>query len=331
VTWLLFKRHATSHRPSHLLCHGFQRASPNGESNLQLNAPACIPGIVSQHPNSYAETLKSPVWCRLHALLGPGGDRIMMELLLYCGLFCAVEGNPGNYFQLCGTSHMYSIAHLHHLTAAGHPISELKPLPTGPPQGAAVSHDESKPRPNSSTAIEPRKPSAITFVRSRMLYARAALNGKGGARFGMRHIRRCTRLRPLHAPTETSPDVLNRFPDRQDHSQTIHIMKYIFPRQFGLHNVFMSKVDARETAMPCKDYTLREQEIKQVLMKACARKGASSEEIEKWKSHLPKRLRGDAVALVDKLRTLNQRCSYFELLRHYCPVEVSMEIIAVPL
>jgi hypothetical protein len=35
-----------------------------------------------------------------------------------------------------------------------------------------------------------RKPSAITFVRSRMFYARAALNAKGGVRFGMRHIRK---------------------------------------------------------------------------------------------------------------------------------------------
>ena len=35
-----------------------------------------------------------------------------------------------------------------------------------------------------------RKLSTITFVRSRMLYARAALNAKGGVRFGMRHIRR---------------------------------------------------------------------------------------------------------------------------------------------
>jgi hypothetical protein len=29
-------------------------------------------------------------------------------------------------------------------------------------------------------------------VRSRMLYAKAALNAKGGIRFGMRHIRWCT-------------------------------------------------------------------------------------------------------------------------------------------
>jgi hypothetical protein len=124
-------------------------------------------------------------------------------------------------------------------------------------------------------------------------------------------------------------DVLNRLPNRENNSQTVHIMKYIFPRQFDLHNVFTSKVDSRETSMPFKDYTLREKEIQQLLLEQKAKKGATTERIEKWKSHLPKRLRGETVALVEKLRKLNQRCSYFELLRHYCPVEVSIETIIV--
>jgi hypothetical protein len=37
-----------------------------------------------------------------------------------------------------------------------------------------------------------RSPNEITFVRNRMLYARAALNAHGGVRFGLRHIRECT-------------------------------------------------------------------------------------------------------------------------------------------
>lgn len=48
--------------------------------------------------------------------------------------------------------------------------------------------------------VDVRKPGAITIVRSRMLYARAALNAKGGVRFGMRHIRRLTRA-PWHLTT----------------------------------------------------------------------------------------------------------------------------------
>ena len=35
----------------------------------------------------------------------------------------------------------------------------------------------------------PRCPSAISFVRSRMMYARAAINAKGEVKLGLRHIR----------------------------------------------------------------------------------------------------------------------------------------------
>jgi telomerase reverse transcriptase len=116
--------------------------------------------------------------------------------------------------------------------------------------------------------------------------------------------------------------VLNRFPRRDDKSQTIHIMKYIFPRQYGLHNVFTSKIDPRETAMPLKDYTLREKEIHQSMCRDLGDKASNADEKAKWKLRVPKRLRGDVVVLVNKLRILNQRCSYTEMLRHYCPVEV---------
>jgi telomerase reverse transcriptase len=100
-------------------------------------------------------------------------------------------------------------------------------------------------------------------------------------------------------------------------------MRYIFPRQYGLHNVFTSKTDKRETAMPFKDYTLREKEIHQDMCKNLGDKVNNVDAVTVWKQRVPKRLRGDLVTLIDKLRILNQRCSYMELLRHYCPVEVS--------
>jgi telomerase reverse transcriptase len=118
--------------------------------------------------------------------------------------------------------------------------------------------------------------------------------------------------------------VLNRYPERDNVQQTIQIMRYIFPRQFGLHNAFTSKVDPRETAMPFKDYTLREKEIHQSMCKALGKQATDAEAMRKWKSQVPKRLRGATVALVDRLRTLHHRCSYTELLRHYCPVEVCL-------
>jgi telomerase reverse transcriptase len=86
--------------------------------------------------------------------------------------------------------------------------------------------------------------------------------------------------------------------------------------------VFTSKVDRRETAMAFKDYTLREKEIHQSMSRALGKKVTDAEEMRKWKSRVPKRLRGATITLVDRLRTLNYRCSYTELLRHYCPVKV---------
>lgn len=99
-------------------------------------------------------------------------------------------------------------------------------------------------------------------------------------------------------------------------------MRYIFPRQFGLHNVFTSKVNPRETAMPFKDYTLREKEIHQVMCQNLGDRVTDVQEISKWKSRTPKRLRGAATTLVGKLRVLHQRCAYVKLLNHYCRVEV---------
>lgn len=99
-------------------------------------------------------------------------------------------------------------------------------------------------------------------------------------------------------------------------------MRHIFPRQFHLHNVFTSTVDYGETSMPFKDYTLREQEIHRSMCRALEDNSTEAEAVNRWRVHLPKRLRGEALALVEEMRVLHQRCSYVELLRHYCSVEV---------
>lgn len=88
-------------------------------------------------------------------------------------------------------------------------------------------------------------------------------------------------------------------------------MMHIFPRQFGLHNVFTSVIDASQTAQKFQDYTFREDEIN----KKMANKGSPGKSLPK----LPKRLRSSTRDLVRRLQILHARCSYFELLRHYCP------------
>ena len=115
---------------------------------------------------------------------------------------------------------------------------------------------------------------------------------------------------------------MNRFPDGDDLDHTIHVMKYLFPRQFGLHNVFTCTVDSRETIQPFKDYTLREREIAQ-LADRNNRKGGGGASSIAVKERVPKRLRGEALDLVRKLQRLHSRCSYHNLLNHYCPFKVS--------
>ena len=96
-------------------------------------------------------------------------------------------------------------------------------------------------------------------------------------------------------------------------------MKYIFPRQFGLQSVF---ADRGENTNQLNPYASREKEISELEMyrkQTHARPDKSGDASEK----LPKRLRGQAVDLVQKLRVRHARCSYGELLNYYCPSEVS--------
>lgn len=89
-------------------------------------------------------------------------------------------------------------------------------------------------------------------------------------------------------------------------------MMYIFPRQFGLHNVFTSPVDASKTSQKFQDYTLREEEITPAFR---PKAGENAPKMPK----VPKRLRGDVEQLVKRLQVLHSRCSYIELLKHHCP------------
>lgn len=75
--------------------------------------------------------------------------------------------------------------------------------------------------------------------------------------------------------------------------------------------------------MAFKDYTLREKEIHQAMCREIPEAQRTDELVLRWKQRVPKRLRGQTMMLISKLRKLNKRCSYVELLRHYCPIEVT--------
>jgi hypothetical protein len=102
VIWLQFRRRPPPYKPQHLLCHGFERASAAGQNGQRLSIVPGIPGIVCQYPNPHIETVTGKPWCKLLSLLGRGGDLIMVDLLLDCGLFVPAMDGIHGFRQLSG-------------------------------------------------------------------------------------------------------------------------------------------------------------------------------------------------------------------------------------
>ncbi|KAI5866585.1 hypothetical protein GGS23DRAFT_278248 [Durotheca rogersii] len=234
--------------------------------------------------------LKAPPWPQLLALMGDSGERIMIDLLLDCAVFVPLKAGTNNFCQISGTSSK--------LLVPMHPLEKVEERPLG---------DMKKP------------PSAVIFIRSRMLYAKAALNARGFVHFGLRHIHVLNRS-PYVCPDEEGEQSAesSKLMAAQNDAHTLRVMMYIFPRQFGLHNAFTSKVNFKETSQQLKDYTLREEEI-------LGKFGRLND--PDTRVHVPKRLRGAATELVRKLQILHQRCSYSELFQHYCPVSFTSRLI----
>ena len=223
------------------------------------------------------KTLRGPAWEALASACGSSAAGIMTSLLLDCGIFMPVDKTQDNLFQLSGI-----------------PVTDLLPCTSEGVKGVQKDATESA----ISKLSICREPQEISFIRNRMLYARPGTNALGQIRFGLRHIH-----------------VLNRFCDVEANKQTVHIMKYVFPRQFGLHNVFTSEVSRLETSQKFKDYTLREHEIFET-------KSGHAKYRDK---SLPARLRGAPFGLVSTLRKNHKRCPYVQLLRHHCPIRTQLD------
>ncbi|KAK3699518.1 Telomerase reverse transcriptase [Vermiconidia calcicola] len=285
--WQLFRRHNGSHAPSHMLARGYQKYASMSNNDAGLIAVPGVPGVFCNTANPYVRMLKEHPWCALPSLLGSAAERLMSDLLLNCGVFQSTE-NSSNLNQLSGA-----------------PLSDLKVLKNVAP----VSHVDAA-RNEQDAALEIPKASSgdnrglsdIRFVRHRMLYAKAAFSARGKVTSGL-----------------SRAHVLNRHHTVDDEKQTVHVMKYMFPRQFGLHNVFTSDIDPKDTAQPFKDYTLRDADIARSLHDWRQRRARSNEVDVAAFSPLSKRLRGPASQLVARLRKRHSRCSYTTLLHHYCP------------
>ncbi|USW57953.1 Putative telomerase ribonucleoprotein complex - RNA-binding protein [Septoria linicola] len=284
VIWMLFRKQNNNLRPQHLLCQNYQKyVRPNDDGPGPDIVPS-IPGVYSSGRHDNVETLKSHPWTAVPDLLGRGSERILGDVFMDCGLFTPI-GDSNNLVQLCGQ-----------------PMSDLPVLCAFDRHDVAddAALDESAPSETQRQQDRRRGFADIRFARHRMLYARPSLNAKGAVRFGLHHVH-----------------VLNRFREVGERAQTHHIMKYIFPYQFGLHNVLRADLDSRDTSQTFKDYAVREAEIAIAAHRQKQKNPAAVQESRHLPA-LPKRLRVDAETLVQRLRKRHSRCAYFALLDHYC-------------
>ncbi|KAG0650734.1 Telomerase reverse transcriptase [Hyphodiscus hymeniophilus] len=281
VIWITLSKAITPNgRPQHLLCQGFRKDVSARSVCRDEMATSSIPGVISTYPNDHVAAMKASPWAEVLALMGREGERMMIDLILDCGIFVPIESGRGSYHQL-----------------SGQPLGDIQPLLVfNGPSSYQKFKAKAKARSPMTTV---HSPACITFVRNRMLYARAALNAQGKVRFGLRHIHVFNRF-----PYNNLLDISQK--DQSAQPNTIHVMLYIFPRQFGLHNVFTGDVDSKETVQPFKDYTLREDEIHAKFPTEATVK-------------IPKRLRGKATELVQKMQIQHSRCPYKILLNYYCP------------
>ncbi|KAG5950238.1 hypothetical protein E4U53_005346 [Claviceps sorghi] len=174
-------------------------------------------------------------------------------------------------------------------------------------QLSGLSLSELDARGNAQDSCTPRGLADIVLVRSRIFYGKPALTARGRVQHGYKHIHVLNQC----AWNDNGPE---RSRIDKNNVNTAKLMMYMFPRQFGLHNVFTTDLNSLETAERFQDYTIRDEEVSRLLKNP---KKLSADGTAK----LPKRLRGMAWNLVQRLQALHSRCSYSELLRHYCSTE----------
>ncbi|KAJ5166723.1 uncharacterized protein N7482_005504 [Penicillium canariense] len=291
----LFARSAGYQKPQHLLTHGYAPHRPTNPSLLETS----ILGLVAQFPNRNVQTLKQSPWADILGLLGQNGDEIMMRLLFDCGIFAPVNARRGIYYQLSGL-----------------PLSELDQIDRsclngkGPLANQKSSKDKQDKRKGDESHVTIHSPNSIVFSRRSMLYSRSGSESKGELHSGL-----------------GATHVLNRYRSLDSEAQSIHVMNYIFPRQFGLLNAFASTANRTDSSHCFKSCVFREAEISRLIDEQQQRRPAPKGDqtyVDKGSAcmKLPRRLRGQAIELVRRLRVRHAKCSYQNLLDYYCPTRL---------
>ncbi|KAG8769178.1 hypothetical protein FRC12_005119, partial [Ceratobasidium sp. 428] len=178
--------------------------------------------IANFFTNTMVTALQSPAWRLLLKLIG---EQPMIHLFARTSVFLALPGDQDCFVQATGTI-----------------VTDRLPLA------------DTKPKSGVGKAQNMRSLVDISLVRTRMFYGRAKFSRKGNVRFGL------PAKHSLNRTLETLPESDNGA--RQDiDAATRHIAKYMFPLQYGLHNVFTCNLSYWENGGHFRDYGDRETEI----------------------------------------------------------------------
>lgn len=103
VIWsLCSKRGKAGTNGQHLLCRGFRKTIGILPFDRHKDPTSAIPGLIPTFVNNHVTRIRSAPWPAILVLMGRAGEKSMIDLLMDCDLFLAVNAGQGNYEQLSG-------------------------------------------------------------------------------------------------------------------------------------------------------------------------------------------------------------------------------------
>lgn len=177
----------------------------------------------------------------------------------------------------------------------------------------AFGHVKSKPLPSSSKPVRPlvklQKAAEIQLVRNRIFYARPIRTRSGKVAAGLPIVHIFNRSTPKQVllkreKKKTTPwasKTMYKVDKKTREARCRRVLKYIWPREYGFHNVLTGKLNRLKTSERWQDYTNREEAI-----------------TKKGTIRMPKRLQ-TASRLISILLAKHDRLNYAKMLRNCCP------------
>ncbi|CAK5268459.1 unnamed protein product [Mycena citricolor] len=292
-------------------------------------------GLYNRQVNTNVIALCSDEWETLHSRIGTDA---MVHLLANSSFFfalpndcfCQLSGTPIAYIHL-DDPHLYNGEST---STSRVPKRKLLGLSEGPRKRMKLDNGNSAARGAPDVKLHRPSPSQVLLARSKLFYARPSIHSHRNAReliagLPSKRLRANNAiLRKAHALI----DVLNRLNGPKSNritdsvgpvklmEQARHLSKYVFPRQYGLANVFRFELPRRE-GFRLPDFGDREDEIRVSMdgfKKLLSMPVTYFQRLGQFKT--PKRLK-DAVPMLEKILWRHGKCSYSRLRDLTCPTK----------